>query len=172
VHKNAKVTCLDDYRSGTLTYVAMKCFKRLVKAHINTIIPDTPDHQPRPTPIRKPPQQIHRSNTPRQLWRGHDNTFPLARLKRFDKGPQVFKKLHSCTIESILIGCITGWYGNWGATECSGYGPVHHWGQASCHPGPTVEVVSLHTLRLESLKLVFQPLHKFLVNKLWFWQVG
>ena len=30
----------------------------------------------------------------------------------------------------------------------------------------TVEVGSLHTLRLESLKLVFQPLHKFLVNKL------
>ena len=33
----------------------------------------------------------------------------------------------------------------------------------------TVEVGSLHTLRLESLKLVFQPLHKFLVNKLKFW---
>jgi hypothetical protein len=30
----------------------------------------------------------------------------------------------------------------------------------------TVEVGSLHTLRLESLKLVFQPLHKFLVNNL------
>ena len=30
----------------------------------------------------------------------------------------------------------------------------------------TVEVGSLHTLRVESLKLVFQPLHKFLVNKL------
>ena len=30
----------------------------------------------------------------------------------------------------------------------------------------TVEVGSLQTLRLESLKLVFQPLHKFLVNKL------
>uniref|UniRef100_A0A4W5KLZ2 Protein furry C-terminal domain-containing protein n=1 Tax=Hucho hucho TaxID=62062 RepID=A0A4W5KLZ2_9TELE len=29
----------------------------------------------------------------------------------------------------------------------------------------TVEVGSLHTLKLESLKLVFQPLHKFLVNK-------
>ncbi|CDQ70050.1 unnamed protein product [Oncorhynchus mykiss] len=29
-----------------------------------------------------------------------------------------------------------------------------------------VEVGRLHTLRLESLKLVFQPLHKFLVNKL------
>ena len=27
-------------------------------------------------------------------------------------------------------------------------------------------VGSLHTLRLESLKLVFQPLHKLLVNKL------
>ncbi|CDQ59356.1 unnamed protein product [Oncorhynchus mykiss] len=35
----------------------------------------------------------------------------------------------------------------------------------SCHL-PTVEVDSLHTLRLESLKLVFQPLQKCLVNKL------
>ena len=34
--------------------------------------------------------------------------------------------------------------------------------------GITVEVGSLHTLRLESLKLVFQPLLKFLVNKLYF----
>ena len=30
----------------------------------------------------------------------------------------------------------------------------------------TVEVRNLHTHRLDSLKLVFQPLHKFLVNKL------
>ena len=38
--------------------------------------------------------------------------------------------------------------------------------------GHCCTVVSLHTLRLESLKLIFQPLHKFLVNKLKFWQVG
>uniref|UniRef100_A0A673Y0M1 60S ribosomal protein L36a n=1 Tax=Salmo trutta TaxID=8032 RepID=A0A673Y0M1_SALTR len=41
--------------------------------------------------------------------------------------------------------------------------------QLSSHGGlgqHTVEVGSLHTLSLESLKLVFQPLHKFLVNKL------
>ena len=30
----------------------------------------------------------------------------------------------------------------------------------------TFEAGSLHTLRLESLKFVFQPLHKFLLNKL------
>ena len=30
----------------------------------------------------------------------------------------------------------------------------------------TVEVGRLHTHRLESLKLVFKPLHKILVNKL------
>ena len=27
-------------------------------------------------------------------------------------GPQIRKRLYSCTIESILPGCITAWYGN------------------------------------------------------------
>ena len=36
----------------------------------------------------------------------------------------------------------------------------------------TVEIGSLHTLRLESFKLVFQPLYKCFVNKLQFHQVG
>jgi hypothetical protein len=38
--------------------------------------------------------------------------FPLRRLKRFGKGPQTLKKFYSCTIDSILTGCITTWYGN------------------------------------------------------------
>jgi hypothetical protein len=43
VPTNAKVTCLNDYHLIALTSVAMKCFERLVMAHINTIIPDTPN---------------------------------------------------------------------------------------------------------------------------------
>ena len=39
VPKNTKVTCLNDYRPVALTSVAMKCFERLVMAHINTINP-------------------------------------------------------------------------------------------------------------------------------------
>ena len=27
-------------------------------------------------------------------------------------GPQILKKLYSCTIESILTGCINAWYDN------------------------------------------------------------
>ena len=41
--KNAKVTCLNDYRPIALTSIAIKCFERLVRPHINTIIPDTLD---------------------------------------------------------------------------------------------------------------------------------
>ena len=41
--KNTKATCLNDYRPVALTSVAMKCFERLVMAHINTIIPETLD---------------------------------------------------------------------------------------------------------------------------------
>ena len=43
VPKNTKITCLNDYRPIALTSVAMKCFERLVMAHINTIIPETLD---------------------------------------------------------------------------------------------------------------------------------
>jgi hypothetical protein len=49
------------------------------------------------------------------LKRARQKWFPLGRLKRFDMGPQVLKRFYSCTIESILTGCITVWYGN-----CSG----------------------------------------------------
>ena len=43
VPKNTKVTCLNDYRPVSLTSGVMKCFERLVMAHINTIIPETLD---------------------------------------------------------------------------------------------------------------------------------
>ena len=47
---------------------------------------------------------------------------------------------YSCTIERVMTVCITAWYGNCSASdkisEGSAYGPVHHWGQAPCHPGP------------------------------------
>ena len=42
---------------------------------------------------------------------------PQERLKRFGMGPQILKKIYSCTIESILTGCITSWYGNCSASD-------------------------------------------------------
>ena len=49
--------------------------------------------------------------------RSRQNLFPLRRLKRFGMGPQILKKLYSCSIESILTGCITAWYGNCSASD-------------------------------------------------------
>jgi hypothetical protein len=46
VAKEAKVTCLIDYHPVVLMSIAMKSFKRLVMAHINSILPDIIDpHQ-------------------------------------------------------------------------------------------------------------------------------
>ena len=45
------------------------------------------------------------------------NLFPLRRQKRFGMGPQSLKGLYSCTIESILMGCITAWYGTCSASD-------------------------------------------------------
>jgi hypothetical protein len=43
VPKNTQATCLNDYTPVALRSVAMKCFERLVMAHINNIIPETLD---------------------------------------------------------------------------------------------------------------------------------
>ena len=48
---------------------------------------------------------------------GTQNLFPLGRLKRFGMGPQILKRFYSSTIESILTGSITAWYGNCSASD-------------------------------------------------------
>jgi hypothetical protein len=42
---------------------------------------------------------------------------PPRRLKKFGMCPQIFKRFYSCTIKSILTGCITAWYGNCSASN-------------------------------------------------------
>jgi gmma-aminobutyric acid receptor subunit gamma len=49
--------------------------------------------------------------------RARHNLFLLRKLKRFGIGPQILKRLYSCTIESILTGCITAWNGNCSASD-------------------------------------------------------
>jgi hypothetical protein len=46
-------------------------------------------------------------HTKKVMKRTRQHLFPLRRLKRFGMGPQILKRLYSCTIESI-----TAWYGN------------------------------------------------------------
>ena len=61
--------------------------------------------------------------------RAHQNLFPLRRLKRFNMGPQILKRFYSCTIESILPGCITAWYGNCLASDRKALQRVVHMAQ-------------------------------------------
>ena len=52
--------------------------------------------------------------------------FPLRRLKRFGTCPQILITLYSCTIESILTGCITAWNGNCLASDHNAQQSVVH----------------------------------------------
>ena len=56
----------------------------------------------------------HTKTVVKMAWQ---NLFPLWRLKRFGMGPQILKGFYSCTIESILTGCITAKYGNCSASD-------------------------------------------------------
>ena len=61
--------------------------------------------------------------------RARQNLFRLRRLKRFGMGPQILKRFYSCTIESILTGCITAWYGNCSASDRKALQRVVHMAQ-------------------------------------------
>ena len=50
--------------------------------------------------------------------RAPQNLLPLRRLKRFGMGTQILKRFYSCTIESILIGCIITQNGTCSASNC------------------------------------------------------
>jgi hypothetical protein len=50
--------------------------------------------------------------------RARQRLFPLRRLKGFGMGPPILKKIYCYTIESILTGCITAWYGIFLASVC------------------------------------------------------
>jgi hypothetical protein len=65
---------------------------------------------------------VHITN--KLLWSSHTKTFmKKARQHLFPSGkcmcPQILKKLYSLTIESILTGCITAWYGNCSSSKCT-----------------------------------------------------
>jgi hypothetical protein len=66
--------------------------------------------------------------------------FNLRRLKKCGLSPKTLTNFYRCTIESILSGCITAWYGNCttlnrkalqkGGAVCT----THHRGQTTCPP--------------------------------------
>ena len=49
-------------------------------------------------------------------WSKHTNSLAWV-PRQFGMSPQILKMLYSCTIESILTGCISAWYGNSSASE-------------------------------------------------------
>ncbi len=44
--------------------------------------------------------------------KAHQHLFFLRRLKKFGLSSKILRQFYSCTVESILTGCITAWYGN------------------------------------------------------------
>ncbi len=46
------------------------------------------------------------------LKKAHQRLFFLRRLRKFGTSPRILRSFYSCTVESILTGCITAWFGN------------------------------------------------------------
>ncbi len=46
------------------------------------------------------------------LKKTHQHLFFLRRLRKFGTSPSILRSFYTCTVESILTGCITAWFGN------------------------------------------------------------
>ncbi len=52
------------------------------------------------------------SHTDAVLKKAHQCLFFLRRLRKFGTSPSILRSFYTCTVESILTGCITAWFGN------------------------------------------------------------
>ena len=55
---------------------------------------------------------LHRRNSKQTSVVNYVLIVLVLSVPRFGMGPQILKRFDSCTLESILTGCITAWYGN------------------------------------------------------------
>ncbi len=46
------------------------------------------------------------------LKKAHQRLFFLRQLRKFGTSPRILRSFYTCTVESILTGCITAWFGN------------------------------------------------------------
>jgi hypothetical protein len=58
------------------------------------------------------------THTDSLMKKAQQHLFNLKRLKKFGLSPKTLRNFYRCTIESILPGCITAWYGNSTAHNC------------------------------------------------------
>eukprot|EP00061_Rhincodon_typus_P016067 g44086.t1 len=99
IPKKACVMCLNDYRPVIVTSITMKCFERLVMVHINSSLLawlNSRQYAYRYAMVKKEQQRL----------------FFLRRLRKFGMSRRTLTNFYSCTIESMLSGCITTWYSN------------------------------------------------------------
>ncbi len=52
------------------------------------------------------------AHTDAVLKKAHQCLFFLRRLRKFGMSPSILRSFYTCTVESILTGCITAWFGN------------------------------------------------------------
>ncbi len=52
------------------------------------------------------------AHTDAVLKKSHQRLFFLRRLRKFEMSPSILRSFYTCTVESILTGCITAWFGD------------------------------------------------------------
>ncbi len=63
-------------------------------------------------PWKSPEDLTWSAHTDAVLKKAHQRLFFLRRLRKFGTSPRILRSFYTCTVESILTGCITAWYGN------------------------------------------------------------
>ena len=101
--------------------------------------------------------KLESKHTKTVVKRARQSLFPLRKLKTFGMGPE---KFYTCTIESILTGCITAWYGNCSAPDHKALQRVMRTAQYITGANlPAIQDLYTKRCQRKALKIVKDPSH-------------
>ncbi len=90
-------------------------FRRQSREHTHTTIDKTPVEQVNSFKflgVHISEDLTWSAHTDPMLRKAHQRLFFQRRLRKFGMSPSILRSFYTCTVESILPGCITAWFGN------------------------------------------------------------
>ena len=101
--------------------------------------------------------------------KAHERLYFLRRLRKFGMSATTLTNFYRCTIESILSGCITAWYGSCSAQDCKELQKVVNVAQSITQTSlPSIDSVYTSCCLGKAAGIIRDPTHPDILSSTFF----